>query len=64
MIDFITGIITLGLFFLPTIWAYKTNHPNRSSIFFINFFFGWTIIGWIIAVIWANTQKTKDLQCK
>lgn len=54
MTDFITGIITLGLFFLPTIWAYKTNHPSKSSIFFINFFLGWTIIGWIIAVIWAN----------
>ena len=58
MTDFILGIITLGLFFLPTIWAYKTNHPSKSSIFFINFFLGWTIIGWIVAVIWANAKKS------
>lgn len=63
MTDFIIGIITLGLFFLPTIWAYITKHPSKSSIFFINLFLGWTIIGWIIAVIWANTQKA-ETRCK
>jgi hypothetical protein len=22
-------------------------------IFLINFFFGWTLIGWVIALVWA-----------
>jgi hypothetical protein len=56
--EFLGGILLIGLFFLPTIWAYKTKHPQRSSIFFINFFLGWTLIGWIIAALWANSQSS------
>jgi hypothetical protein len=39
------------LYFMPTIVGHK--HRNVLSIFLVNFFFGWTVIGWVIAMIWA-----------
>ena len=39
------------LYFMPTIVGHK--HRNVLSIFLVNFFLGWTVIGWVIAMIWA-----------
>jgi hypothetical protein len=39
------------LYFLPSIIG-RDKH-NATSIFLLNLFFGWTGIGWIIALIWA-----------
>lgn len=39
------------LYFMPTIVGHK--HRNVLSIFLVNFFLGWTVIGWIVAMIWA-----------
>lgn len=39
------------LYFMPTIVGH--NHRNVLSIFLVNFFFGWTVIGWVIAMVWA-----------
>jgi len=41
----------LLLYFLPTIIGrYKA---NATGIFIVNLLFGWTVIGWLIALIWA-----------
>lgn len=49
------GIISFALFLylLPTYIARAREHDNAASIFVINFFFGWTLIGWVIALAWA-----------
>lgn len=39
------------LYFLPAVIARKK--PNASSVFVINLFFGWTLIGWVIALAMA-----------
>ena len=41
------------LHFAPTFVAVWRKHPNRIAIFVINLLFGWTIIGWIVALIWS-----------
>ncbi len=46
------GIIG-GLYFLPTIVAFKRRRPNQASIAVVNFFLGWTLIGWVVAMAWA-----------
>jgi Superinfection immunity protein len=52
----IVGIIFLiiGLvYILPSIVAFRRDHPNRWLILVINLAFGSTIIGWGIALAWA-----------
>jgi hypothetical protein len=46
---FIAGII----YIIPSIVAFRRNHPNRWVILVINLAFGGTIIGWGIALVWA-----------
>lgn len=42
-----------GGYFVPTLVAYCRQHHNAGLIFFLNLLFGWTIIGWVIALFWA-----------
>lgn len=47
-------IFMVILYFLPTITALVLQHENAiAGIFLVNFFLGWTIIGWWVALIWA-----------
>ncbi len=48
------GII-LGVYFLPTFIAVARGKRNVIPIFIVNLLFGWSLIGWIIAFIWAFT---------
>jgi hypothetical protein len=49
------------LYFLPTIIAYRRGHHNRGSIATINTVFGWTILGWVIALSMANSGIRRDM---
>lgn len=47
------GIFGILLYFLPSIVAFVRGHPQRWGIFALNFFLGWTFVGWIGSLIWA-----------
>jgi hypothetical protein len=47
---------SLALLFLPTLVAKSRKHPNVLPIFLVNLFFGWTFVGWLIALVWACTR--------
>lgn len=52
---FILCLLFLGfvytLYFAPTMIAIHKKHSNTNTIFIINLVLGWTIIGWIVALI-------------
>ena len=50
------GICSMLLYFLPYLHANKKNHPQEHAIFILNLFAGWTIIAWVIALVWAFTE--------
>ncbi|MGH9551753.1 MAG: superinfection immunity protein [Terriglobales bacterium] len=41
------------LYFLPTIVAALREKHDKVSIFLLNFLLGWSLIGWIVALVWA-----------
>ena len=48
----------LGLllfYFAPTIVAGLRKHHNAMAIGALNLLLGWTVIGWIAALVWALT---------
>lgn len=55
MNSFIFGIIFFAIYFLPSIIGY--NKRNFSSILLLNFFLGWTLIGWVVAIVWAVSYE-------
>ncbi len=56
----ITFLILLALYFLPTIIA--RDKQGVVGIFLLNFFLGWTFVGYIVALIWALAANSKLAQ--
>ena len=50
-------LVALGLFvyFIPSIVARGKNRAN--AIFVLNLFLGWTLLGWVGALVWAVAEK-------
>jgi hypothetical protein len=46
-------IAGIGLYFLPSMVAVSRKVTNQGSIFVINFFLGWSFIGWVVALAMA-----------
>jgi hypothetical protein len=45
------------LYLLPTIIAYLRKKSNLTIIFLVNFFLGWSLVGWIVSLIWALSSE-------
>jgi hypothetical protein len=57
---FIILLVAAVLYFFPSIVAANRKHPNADAICVINFFLGWSIIGWVGALAWAFTAVKKS----
>lgn len=47
------------LYFSPALIAMKREHPQWRAISVVNLLLGWTLIGWVVALAWAYTQKAE-----
>ncbi|GAA3940775.1 hypothetical protein GCM10022406_25930 [Hymenobacter algoricola] len=47
-------LIILFLYFLPAILG--RNHRQSNSITILNLLLGWTVLGWIGALVWAMSN--------
>lgn len=54
---FVILAILIGLYFLPAIIAARRHHRNKTPIFLLNLFLGWTLIGWVGALVWSTTAQ-------
>lgn len=51
-------VIGGGLFyFLPALIASQRRVKPATTIFLINLAFGWTVLGWLAALIWAVAER-------
>ena len=41
------------MYFLPSIVALLRNKRDTLAIFLLNLFLGWSVVGWIVALVWA-----------
>lgn len=48
-------VAIVALYFVPTIIAASRKHHNTAAIFLLNFFLGWTVLGWIVSIVWSAT---------
>lgn len=56
-------ILVVGfiVYFAPSFVAYGREHPNQTSIFVLNLLLGWTLIGWVCALVWAFTASAPQV---
>ena len=56
--DILLGLILIGIalwiYFIPAIVGRKK--VNATAISLLNLLLGWTLIGWVFALVWATTK--------
>lgn len=52
-------LILLALYFLPFIIALLRSHPQTASIFVLDLFLGWTLIGWVVALAMSVSSQSQ-----
>ena len=52
-------LIIAGFYYLPAVIAKQRDANNIRVIFGVNFLFGWTVFGWISALVWAILEPRK-----
>ena len=62
MITLLFLVISLAIYFLPTIVAFKRVHKNRVPILVVDLFLGWTLLGWVVALAWSLTDNTQTTE--
>ena len=59
--NFSLGVVILGvIYFTPAIIASVRRHPNTTAVFVVDLLLGWTIVGWIVALIWSFTNPPRS----
>jgi len=48
------------MYWLPTLIAIVRQTPSALGVAMLNFFLGWTIIGWILALVWALAASSNQ----
>jgi hypothetical protein len=45
--------LSFVMYFLPSIIALVRGKRDILAVFLLNLFLGWSVIGWVVALIWA-----------
>jgi hypothetical protein len=53
----IVVVIALEIYFLPSTISFNRDQPNRFAILALNLFMGWTLIGWVVSLVWSLTAR-------
>ena len=53
-------LVALGAYFIPWFVALGRKHHNTPAIFLLNLLLGWTLIGWVVAMVWAFTKSPTE----
>ena len=60
--DFVYGLVLIGIavavYFIPLLIASKREHPSGNAIAALNLFTGWTLLGWLVALVWSLSAFT------
>ena len=56
------SVLLLLAYFAPALVANARKHHQQLAIGVLNFLTGWTVIGWIGALVWACTAVQKKVE--
>ena len=52
----------LRLYMIPSLICAARKHYRSNAICWVNFLLGWTVLGWVAALIWALGAVERDQQ--
>jgi hypothetical protein len=51
--------LAIGFYFLPSLVAAKRKHCQYDEILLMNFFLGWTVIGWMMTLAFSFSSDVE-----
>lgn len=60
-VNFFMFLVVFAVYVLPTVVALYRGCESTIWITAVNILLGWTVLGWIFALGWANNGKTRPL---
>ena len=54
------ALAVMVVYFLPWAVAYFRGHPSALGILALDLLLGWTVIGWVAALIWSLSRRGSD----
>ncbi len=63
MIDLIIStyaMLFLATYMMPTFVAIARNHNQTTTISILNLVFGWSVVGWVILLLWSANYNTNQ----
>jgi lysylphosphatidylglycerol synthetase-like protein (DUF2156 family) len=55
-----TQLAIILVYLAPSIIAQRYQHPRQPAILMLNVALGWTIVGWVVALIWALDGRRQE----
>src|SRR5260370_31162898 len=62
VVTLIIVAVSLLIYFVPYIMARENKKQNAGAIGALNFFLGWTLVGWVVALVWAISKDAPVAQ--
>jgi hypothetical protein len=59
MQDFFIFIVVAIIYMFPTAIAYQRGHQSQGWVAALNILLGWSLIGWVIALIWSCSAVSR-----
>ncbi len=53
-------VLIAVVYFLPTAIAHLRNHHKSNAIIALNILLSWTVIGWVVALVWSLTAAEEN----
>ena len=62
MVELISFLILVAIYFIPFLIALGRGIKNKVSVFFLNLFLGWTVVGYLVLLFYASLTDVKTNQ--
>jgi hypothetical protein len=56
-------LILAVFYFIPSLVARDRMHPSLQAVFALNLLLGWTLLGWVAALVWALAVPADRRPC-
>ena len=53
ILELLFVVLIFAFYFLPTLIAFLRQHKNKLVIFLLNLLLGWTVLGWVVSLVWS-----------
>ena len=53
ILELLLVVLIFALYFLPTLIVFLRQHKNKLAIFLLNLLLGWTVLGWVVSLVWS-----------